>query len=216
MGDGTLPSTLLGEQPLKKIMIAVVVAAGLTTSGGRAIAGVIVDISQVGGNVAVDASGSVNLSALTRLGDGAAFAYVQADLGTVAVGSTTPGDFNVWGIAAGPKTFGTGGPFSATSGSGDTFGIEGSGGFTLPVLLLPTNYVSGSGLSASDTYANTSIAALGLTPGTYTYTWGTGASADSLTVNIGSVPEPSSLAMVATAVGLLGGFGLHCRRRNKR
>ena len=100
---------------------------------------------------------------------------MQGNLGTVAVGSTTPGDFNVWGIAAGSKTFGTGGPFSASSGSGDTFGIEGSGGFTVPVLLLPTNYVSGSSLSASDTYSNTSIAALGLTPGTYTYTWGAGA-----------------------------------------
>jgi MYXO-CTERM domain-containing protein len=201
---------------LKKIMIAVVVAVGVTTSGGRALAGVIIAISEVGDNVVVDASGSVNLSALTRLGDGAAFADVEGGLGQVAVGSTTPGDFNVWGIASGPATFGPGGPFTASSGSGDTFGVEGSGGFVKPVLLLPTTYVSGSGLSASDTYSNTSIAALGLTPGTYTYTWGTGATADSLTVVIGSVPEPSSLAMAATAVGMLGVLALHRRRRNTR
>jgi hypothetical protein len=89
-------------------MIAVVVAVGVTTSGGRALAGVIIAISEVGDNVVVDASGSVNLSALTRLGDGAAFADVEGGLGQVAVGSSTPGDFTFGGSPPALRPLGLG------------------------------------------------------------------------------------------------------------
>jgi hypothetical protein len=200
---------------MKQMMIAVVVAVALLPWGAPALAGsVTIDISQVGANVVMDGSGSVNLSGLTRLGLGASFVIVQADLGMAVVGDTTaPGDIYIWGVASGPKTFGTGGPFVASSGTGDFFGIDASGQ-AAPLIYLPSTYVSGSALSASDTFANTTIAALGLTPGTYTYTWGTGDSAGSLTVNIGSVPEPSSLTMAATALGLCGGLGFS-RRRNR-
>jgi hypothetical protein len=56
------------------------------------------------------------------------------------------------------------------------------------------------------------ISGLGLTPGTYTWTWGSGATADSLEVNIPSdpsaVPAPSSLTLAGTALfTVLGYFG---------
>jgi PEP-CTERM motif len=57
-------------------------------------------------------------------------------------------------------------------------------------------YTSGTSLSGTDTFDSTSLALLGLTDGTYTYTWGTGNHADSLTINIGAVPEPSTWAMM--------------------
>jgi MYXO-CTERM domain-containing protein len=60
---------------------------------------------------------------------------------------------------------------------------------------------------------NTTIAGLGLTPGTYTYTWGTGGTANSLTINISGVPEPASLTMAATAAALIGGLAIRRRRR---
>jgi hypothetical protein len=192
-------------------MIAVVALVGLTTLGGPASAGLVIDISQVGSNVVTKGIGSIDLTDLTRLGDGAAFPYVEGEMGTVAVGALPFGDFNVFGVVAGPKSFGTGGPFAASSGTGDTFGVEGSGGFVAPVILLPTDYVSGSEIQASGTYLNTTIAGLGLTPGTYSYTWGTGADADSLTINISGVPEPSSLVMAGIAA--LAGLGLLAQRR---
>jgi hypothetical protein len=67
-----------------------------------------------------------------------------------------------------------------------------------------------------DIFNNSTFASLGLNPGIYTWTWGTGVHADSFTINIGgliSVPEPSSLVLLATgAVGLLG-YGAWRRAR---
>jgi hypothetical protein len=105
--------------------------------------------------------------------------------------------------ASGPTSFvGSGTSFQANFGEGDIFGVAGFG----HQIYAPQGYVSGSSLMADDTFSFTTLAALGLTPGTYTYTWGTDAHADSLVLNIGSpsaVPEPSSLAMCGLA-GLIG------------
>jgi hypothetical protein len=51
------------------------------------------------------------------------------------------------------------------------------------------------------TWTSATLGSLGVTPGTYTYTWGSGATADSLTVN--AVPEPSTWEMLLSGVGLL-------------
>ena len=67
---------------------------------------------------------------------------------------------------------------------------------------MPQYYVSGSVLSASDTWSGQTFASLGLTPGTYTWTWGSGADADFFTMNIegSAVPEPSSLLLASSGL----------------
>jgi hypothetical protein len=50
-----------------------------------------------------------------------------------------------------------------------------------------------------------------LTPGIYVYTWGSGPTADSLTINIGVVPEPASAALIAAPVAIAA-----LRRRRRR
>ena len=79
----------------------------------------------------------------------------------------------------------------------------------------PAGYVPGAHLSDTDTYAGQTLGSLGLTPGTYKYTWGTGAHADFLTVEIGpaAVPEPSTLALAG--LGALSGGGDWYRRRRR-
>jgi hypothetical protein len=67
-------------------------------------------------------------------------------------------------------------------------------------LNLPNGYVSGSPLSATSTYTSQTFASLGLTPGTYTWTWGSGPTADSFTVQIGAVPEPTSSLLVCLSL----------------
>jgi hypothetical protein len=198
-------------------MIGVVVAMGFATLSGQLRAGIVIDVSQVGANVVMNGSGSVDLSTLTRVGDGAEFINVSPAQGSIALGATPLGDINIYGSITGPGSFGTGITSTASSGTGDIFGLEGPNlsGFGKTVLDLPINYVSGSALSASDTYDNTTIAAMGLAPGTYTWTWGAGGEADSLTINISGVPEPQSLTLAATAAGLLSGLAFHRRRRKK-
>ena len=55
-------------------------------------------------------------------------------------------------------------------------------------------------------FAGQTFASIGLSPGTYAWTWGSGIDADSFTVEIGpAVPEPASALSVG--IGLIG----HCR-----
>jgi hypothetical protein len=69
----------------------------------------------------------------------------------------------------------------------------------------PTGYVSGNALSGTSTWDSTTIDGLGLTPGSYTVTWGTGSNADSITVNVGPAPapEPGTLCLLGAGAAAL-------------
>ena len=80
--------------------------------------------------------------------------------------------------------------------------------------MVPFEYVPGDPLSGTSVYARATFASLGVTPGTYVWTWGSGANADSLTLQIGHAPavsEPASMALLA-----LGVAGLGVRRWRRR
>ena len=70
-------------------------------------------------------------------------------------------------------------------------------------LLVPEGYVSGNALSSSATWNNATFASLGVIPGTYEWTWGTGLRNQNFTLIIGGVGVPD----VGSTVYLLG-FGL--------
>ncbi len=95
-------------------------------------------------------------------------------------------------------------------GSGSRFGIaaEAFTGQTAPALVVPSGYVSGTSLSASNTFTGKTFASLGINPGSYVWSWGSGATADSLTLNI--VPEPAGLAYLLAALA-----GLATMRRGE-
>lgn len=168
-----------------------------------ASAGVIIDITEVadpaqplGFDVTATGSGTIDLTGLAIVGGDTFSPAMQASIGFVGVGGGTI--IHIYSGSLGPSNFGSGAAFDASSGTGDDFGTCGCGG----PIGVPSDYVSGSPLSGSATWDNATFSSLGLTTGTYTWTWGTGAHADSLVVNIEGVPEPASLTLLAA--GLLG------------
>jgi len=68
-----------------------------------------------------------------------------------------------------------------------------------PPLFVPQGYVSGTPLSDTATYNSATFGSLGVTPGTYVWTWGTGAN-QNFTLQIGSVGVPDG----GSTVSLLG------------
>jgi len=81
------------------------------------------------------------------------------------------------------------------------------------LLLVPSGYVSGAPLSDSMTFNNATFASLGVTPGTYVWTWGAGAN-QNFTLQIGpaGVPDTGSTLSLLS----LASLGLVALRRKLR
>jgi PEP-CTERM motif len=188
-------------------------AAALGLSVGLALpvqAAYVVTLQQVGANVVATGSGAIDLTDLTLFNPSTttATAGVVPNRGLIVTGQISA-LVNLYDGYAGPTTIGSGGVIVASSGSGQQVGIQGlPDGFSAPVLTVPVGYLSDASLSDTSTYNNRTFASLGVTPGTYVWTWGTGAHADSFTLE--TVPEPASLGMLALG---LAGLGLARRMR---
>lgn len=160
-----------------------------------------VTFTEVGGDVVANGSGSIDFAGLIPDGTGAQQAHVTPSSASEFTGPAASTSVSFYAFASGPGNFGPGNGTFASSGSGDMVGLDGG-----LVLAVPLGYMSGAPLSDTSTYSGTTLAALGLTLGTYTYTFGSGANADSFIIKVGgsgpSVPEPGTL-MLLTA-GLLG------------
>ena len=170
-----------------------------------------VTLDQVGSNVVANGSGAINLTGLTFVGLSFSPVQVFAKQGLILTRPTFDGSVGqtVYTGFTGPVSFGSGGQFFANTGSGDFVGIFGGSG--LPVLLVPLGYVSNAALSDSMTFNNATFAGLGVTPGTYVWTWGTGLPNQNFTLIIGGVGVPDG----GSTVSLLGFalFGLVALRR---
>jgi hypothetical protein len=167
-----------------------------------------VTLEQVGSNVVANGSGAINLTGLTKastpFGGPSAIA---ANLGFILMGAPSGGISDGYFGFTGPMSFGSGDVFFPNTGSGDLVGINGFLGF----LFVPVGYVSGAALSDSMTYNNATFASLGVTPGTYVWTWGTGLPNQNFTLIIGAAGVPDG----GSTVSLLGfaSLGLVALRR---
>ena len=194
--------------PLPGRVPLLALAACLATSAGPARAAYIVTFSQLGPNVVASGSGSIDLNGLTFITSGFTQPEVAPTFATEATGAA--GAVDEYGGASGPVSFGPGVFTSATTGAGDLVGIQQLIGEPAGFVFVPTGYASGAPLSDTATYDDQSFATLELTPGTYVWTWGNGATDDTFTLNVG-VPDPASLTLLGSLVGL----GLIARRRRK-
>lgn len=131
---------------------------------------------------------------------------VQGNLGDIETGPfSTNVDFysNSTSMISGPISFGTGTTKSPNTGSGNFVGIDGSG----DVIFVPQGYVSGAALSDTMTFNNATFSSLGVTPGTYEWSWGTGTN-QNFTLQIGPAAVPdsgSTFALLALALAALLG-----------
>jgi hypothetical protein len=173
---------------------------------------VLLRVEQVGSDVVVTGSGTANTTALSATADNE-FTNVLDD-GQIYAGPNAfaDGSVNRWTTVNGPASFGSnpGVVENPTSGSGDLVGIlaAAKGG---PQLVLPSAYISGASLSGTSTFAGTSLASLGLSPGqTSTWTWGSGANADSFNLEVAADPVPVPLPVAGAA------FVFHQFRRYRR
>lgn len=179
-----------------------VVALGAAVPAAQA--SYVITISQDGADVVATGTGSLDLTGMSPAGTVNWESFVQPGSGRLSLGARTTERY-YGAFSSSTSSFGTGGFTDATSGSGTTVIIS-SGS-----LYVAASYVSGTAMSATSTWANTTLSALGLSEGTYAWTL---PSDDTLSVVIGgqstAVPEPASL----TLLGIPAAFTLLRRRRS--
>lgn len=152
----------------------------------------IISVLEVGADVVVSGSGSVNLTSLTLTSSGAPLGALANlmnpnDGVVVSSGSTSDNSDTYSGFT--PTTgFGTNVNSGAASSIGDLFGIS----TQTNDIYLPTGYSSGSPLDGSMTFTSETLTSLGLVNGsTYQYDWGTGGTADYILIQVGEPVTPT-------------------------
>lgn len=198
---------------MRRGILTIAVVGVIVLFGPPAQAGYIVTFNETGANVVASGSGTIDLGGLTFLTSGNnTVPQVAPPFATELTGAAGGVDEYQFRTISGPFSFGSGPITDATTGTGDLVGVE--VGFRVnQFIFVPTGYTSGDNLSDTATYANESFATLGLTPGVYAYNFGSGADADTFTVDVASVPEPASLALFGAGLAVLGVM-LHRRKAN--
>jgi hypothetical protein len=160
------------------------VLLAIASLADRADAYVFIKVTESNGDVTVSATGSLNLAALTSAGTSDTSQGIDSSGSFLEISS---GPVDLYQPISGPSSFGTGAFTFPSSGGGDRLGIR----FGVGSLAVPAGYISGAPLSGTSTYTGKSYAQLGLTPGYYTWKWGSGANADSLTLKVEGTPTPT-------------------------
>jgi hypothetical protein len=173
----------------------------------------VVMIDQVGTSVVATGSGAIDLTGLTLENTFLSFdPEVVPDRPIILIGPSTLAELYE-GPITGASEFGTGGYDPALTGTGSATGITEYPG-PIFYLSVPDGYTSDTPLSNSATWTASTLADLGLTPGTYVWTWGTGADQSfTLDVGIAATPLPNALPLFGGGLGAIGLLG--CRRKRK-
>jgi len=154
-----------------------------------------VRVSEVGSDVVWSGSGSFNLAALSLASSGTNGSAFQALAGIWAIGpSSSVQRYGGASLTGYSTTFGNNLVVPTPISSGSTFGVV-SGGVSGRVIIVPSGYTSNTVISGTATYTGATITSMGLTPGTYTWAWGSGANSSSIVMTIESssvTPTPTT------------------------
>ena len=175
----------------------ILVGALGTIGTGASQAAITFVLTESGGNVNFNMSGSIDTTALgTDFGSFpySSFGWAFPSTGRIGVGN---GPTEWFGCSAPDGTsFGTGAYFDLTGTSGDVVILPGGA-----TLVLPVGYVSGAPLSGSGWEAGATFASLGITPGAYTTNFSNGSHSDHVTVAV--VPEVQGSLLAVAGLGTL-------------
>jgi hypothetical protein len=188
----------LGMKALPKILLAVTAVAVTSLFSVQPAQAYTVTLEQIGANVVGTGSGALNFIDLNFNSFLHTNAQINPSGGTILTGLQDQvfSEDIYTGSITGPTSFGSGGLTNASSGSGFLVGINGA----LDQVFIPGGITTNQPLPGSATWNNATFASLGLTPGTYTWTWGTGLPNQNYTLIIGGAGVPDG----GSTVSLLG------------
>lgn len=200
------PSSTMGATPTPTLTPSATMDVTPTptpTASGTATPTGFMTFSEVGSDVVMTASGTIDLDGLTLV-DSNRGPFMGGGVGpssaTFIMGANGGYAKTYSGFTTTPSNFGSGGGMGPTSTSGDIFGMVYDS--TPPYLLVvPTGYTSGANISSTQTFNNQSFSSLGLVAGTYTYTWGSGKSLDVVVGGITPTPTPTPSTGANAGVG---------------
>jgi PEP-CTERM motif len=206
------------KRTMRLTSAAVLALAALFASSAEAK--YVVLFREVGSDVVETGSGALDLTDLTDIGGSSAVTpSVVPNVGFFSSGAPGTQMQAYFGAVTGPSEFGAGEQTVADKSSGDGVGVFG-GGENDFYINAPVGYISGAPLADTSTYLFATLASLGARPGEYVWSWGSGAHADTFTVEIGGVfptpiPEPSTWAMFLMGFAGLG-FARYRKAKDKK
>lgn len=203
----------LPAMKLKLSLYAAVISLALIQHSQGAL---IINIVESGSDVVATLSGSINDltgTTVTSTQPDSFSSFIRPNSGVIGFSPNSSSvNYNIYnGFSAVPAAYGTSNILAASSLTGsDRFYIRNN---PLSPMFLPTSYILGTPMSATATYSGQSFASLGLTAGTYVWSW----TGDSVTLNVGAapspVPEPGQVAASLLVLAGIGGF-VWLKRRN--
>ena len=160
-----------------------------------------VTLQQMGANVVANGSGAFNLTGLTFFSGDFVVPQMNASFGAILTGQVLGGVVTGYTGFTGPTSFGPGGFFSPSLAAETLSAFRA----VLHALYVPQGYVSNTALSNSMTFNSATLDSLGVTPGTYVWSWGTGLPNQNFTLIIGGAGVPDGGSTVSLlGYGLLG------------
>lgn len=196
---------------------AMVASLTLGLLSGTANASFLYNIKEVGSDVVVTGSGSIDLTGFASIGTGSHVSDILPSEPAIVTGAGIGQDLYRGGIISGPATFGPGNTLMLGNGSGMNFGFDVG---IYNQFEVPAGYVSGDFISSNATFVDSTFASIGLTPGIYIYNVGE-VIGNTITLDIGNssmpiaaMPLPASAPMFGAALLALGAVGYGMKRKS--